>query len=326
MLTFITSGSVATQQIETLFQPIRDLLFAGSRPKRIELVTLVSVSALALFAVSFFGNWVPLADALTVFRSHISVAILACAFASFFLEKRNLSMVLAVSAFFGVCPKFTVQAEQVLSENLEFSLYQKNLLLDGETPEDIAADIIKQDPGFVMLQEVSQKNLRGLEALSSHYPQSVFCRSSMVRGVALFTVHPIIEGSARCYKELDLVVAQVALKDRAVWIASIHLLWPFPYDQFAQAGKIAKVISDLEGDVIMSGDFNMVREGASVARIAGAANARVVGDAPTTFTTFSPIAPLAIDHILLPEAATAVVQVRPKYGSDHKGLLAFFSL
>jgi endonuclease/exonuclease/phosphatase (EEP) superfamily protein YafD len=326
MSTSITSSSFATQHIETLFQPVRALLSVGSRLKRIEAVTLVSVCALALFAISYFGNWIPLADALTVFRSHIAIVILGCAFTSSFLEMRKLSMVLAMSALLGMYPKFTPEAAPILSKNLEFSAYQKNLLLDGETPKAIAADIIDQDPDFVMLQEVSHRNLQGLKTLSSHYRQSVFCHSSMVRGVALFTVHPIIEGSAKCYKELDLVVAQVALKDRTVWIASVHLLWPFPYGQFAQASEIAEVISVLEGDVIISGDFNMVREGASVARIAGAANARVVGDAPTTFTAFSPFAPLAIDHILLPETATAVVQVRPKYGSDHNGLFARFSL
>ncbi|SMX23979.1 hypothetical protein BOA8489_02093 [Boseongicola aestuarii] len=188
------------------------------------------------------------------------------------------------------------------------------------------ADILTSAPDFVTLQEISDANLKTIERLNAHFGSMVVCRASPSRGVALLAKHRIVEGTSRCYPDLDLVVTKVEIDSGPVWIASMHLRWPFPFDQHEQSRRISKILSELEGEVIVAGDFNMVREGSSVRRIGRASGANVAGERKTTFPRFNPVLPIEIDHVLLPLGSDAVVDLRPLLGSDHYGLFAVFSL
>ncbi|WP_141134993.1 endonuclease/exonuclease/phosphatase family protein [Tropicimonas sediminicola] len=281
---------------------------------------------LAVLGLSFAGEWLPLGDSLAVFRTHI--AALTCGIAGIFVLSGGLrtSAVLAVFAFGSTAPLIVSSSTYGALGPDTYTLYQKNLLNFGRTPQAIADDIKAFEPDFVTLQELSTHNLHALESTLAQFPNRVICRSSEIRGVAMLTSHEIVEGTARCYPQLDLALAQVELGNKRIWVASVHLLWPFPYGQHKQARAIAAVISQLEGDIVVSGDFNMVRGGASVGRIERAANARAAGENLTTYPRFSAFAPLAIDHVLVPANSSAIVERRPLLGSDHYGLLAQFDI
>ena len=51
------------------------------------------------------------------------------------------------------------------------------------------------------------------------------------------------------------------------------------------------------------------------------ARAGVQGPTVTTFRALGPLAPLAIDHVLLPQGWEGAKSLRPEFGSDHRGVL-----
>jgi endonuclease/exonuclease/phosphatase (EEP) superfamily protein YafD len=118
----------------------------------------------------------------------------------------------------------------------------------------------------------------------------------------------------------------LAPNGQLIWLVSVHLEWPFPYDQFRQSRMIAKRITELQGPVLIAGDFNMVPWGWGVQRIGKAAGNRRLGAFRNTFDLGSWLLPLPLDSILVPQSATGKVELRPYLGSDHLGVLARISL
>jgi endonuclease/exonuclease/phosphatase (EEP) superfamily protein YafD len=288
--------------------------------------TPVALILLVLLFAGLFGEWVPLADSLGVFRPQI--ASLIGAFGVVFLVSRKyfcgaLFLFCAVAAQTSV---FTASAGYETASSHAMSLYQKNLLVTGSSPEAIAEDIRSTEPDFVTLQEVSNHNLSKIRSLISSYPDHFICHSNKKGAVALLSDHPLVPGSARCYADLNLALAQVDVGDDRIWVASLHLDWPFPYGQANQARRVANVLLALDGKVIVAGDFNMVPWGGSVARITRAIRGQMAGPSVNSFPAFQPLVPLSIDHVLLPSGARASVEARPLLGSDHYGVLTRFEL
>ena len=268
----------------------------------------------------------PFADSVGVFRPQI--AFLTGALGAVVLISRKrfegaLFLICAVAAQASALADSTGHGK---ADSYSMALYQKNLLVTGSSPEAIAEDIRTIAPDFVTLQEISDHNLPQVQSLTSSYPAHVICHTSKVRAVALFSVHPLITGSARCYADLHLALAQADIGEERIWVASVHLRWPFPYGQADQARRVANVLSALEGKVIVAGDFNMVPWGGSVARITRAIRGQIARPAVNSFPAFQPLVPLAIDHVLLPSGTGAFVEARPLLGSDHYGLLTRFEL
>ncbi len=292
----------------------------------VRFAAFASLLVLVFAGASFLGNWLPLGDSLTVFRMHLIFLGLGLAAFAARPGKLSLGLILAAVFIFQWGAPFAASSESGAPDGRVYSLYQKNLLNTGATPNAIAADILTSAPDFVTLQEISDANLKTIERLNAHFGSMVVCRASPSRGVALLAKHRIVEGTSRCYPDLDLVVTKVEIDSGPVWLASMHLRWPFPFDQHEQSRRISKILSELEGEVIVAGDFNMVREGSSVRRIGRASGANVAGERKTTFPRFNPVLPIEIDHVLLPLGSDAVVDLRPLLGSDHYGLFAVFSL
>ena len=109
---------------------------------------------------------------------------------------------------------------------------------------------------------------------------------------------------------------------KRAWVVSIHMSWPFPYDQFEQSQKIAEFIKNLDGPVLIAGDFNMVPWGGSVNRIRAAANNQTFGALINTHALGSWARPMPIDNLLFPKGTVGTVETRPFMGSDHLGVLA----
>jgi endonuclease/exonuclease/phosphatase (EEP) superfamily protein YafD len=111
-----------------------------------------------------------------------------------------------------------------------------------------------------------------------------------------------------------------------VWAVSIHLKWPFPYEQSEQSRVIAHHLQSLDGPVLIGGDFNMVPWGASVRLIGDAAGNVNFGTAENTHILGGRALPLSIDNLLFPKGTKGTVEPRPYMGSDHLGKLARFQL
>lgn len=197
------------------------------------------------------------------------------------------------------------------------TLYQKNLLFRNPTPQAVVDDILARAPDIVTLQEVSDSNRVILQDLSQAYPAQVFCDYASVGGVAVLSRWPAT-GQQLCLPGQGLTALQVMGPKGPVWVASVHLHWPWPFGQAPQARALMAELAALEDPVILAGDFNMVPWGWSVRGLIRAAGAQRVSGLQPTFLKRG--IPLPIDHVAAPGGGS--FEVLPKLGSDHNGILA----
>jgi endonuclease/exonuclease/phosphatase (EEP) superfamily protein YafD len=280
--------------------------------------------ALALAIVALAGGYLgglhPLGDSLSVGRGMASVAVLVLALLAILAGMR-------MAAFGAILLAILTGGSVVLAYVWPgppgtFALYQKNMFHQNTDLAGLEADIRDAAPLALTLQEVSDANLALLANLKDLMPHQHHCRQAPRGGLSVASQLPLVEGSQRCGR--GVAAMQVIYQDQPVWIASVHLSWPWPYPQAEQVAEVGQFLAGLEGPVLMGGDFNMVRWGVSVQRLAAAARALPAGPTGGSFLGLGPLLSLPIDHVLAPSGGR--VTFRPALGSDHRGLLASLAL
>jgi endonuclease/exonuclease/phosphatase (EEP) superfamily protein YafD len=204
------------------------------------------------------------------------------------------------------------------------AIYQKNLRYRLVNPAPVAADILASGAEVVTLQEVHPNTQPVLELLREAYPTQALCPYGPVGGTAVLSRWEAL-GAPVCPRGGGLTALPLEAPFGRFWAVSVHLYWPWPHGQAPQAVRLAPLLADLDGPVVMGGDFNMVPWASSVRRLAQAAGVRHAGPTASTFGLAGGLLPLAIDHVFLPDGWLASQDLRPRFGSDHRGLLVRFS-
>ncbi|MBW4984567.1 endonuclease/exonuclease/phosphatase family protein [Mameliella sp. CS4] len=209
-----------------------------------------------------------------------------------------------------------------------FSVYQKNLLYRNAQIPELAADMLAQAPDVITLQELTSRNGDILDRLAPVYPHRATCPFYSWSRNAVLSRHPVLPGGTLCLPGQGVAGLHLDTPQGPVWVLSVHLRWPWPHPQAAQAAALEEVMAGLEGPVILSGDFNMMPWGHSVRRLTRAADVRRAGPLQPTYWLAPhgwpagqalPI-PLALDQVWAPGGGRA--ETRPLWGSDHAGVLA----
>lgn len=202
----------------------------------------------------------------------------------------------------------------------DLTLYSKNLWFANAQLPALAADIRDSGAEVVTLQEVSERTDEILKLLAVDFPYQHLCRFSGWSGVAVLSKHPI--STTRCSDRRAVAAAQISRDGQEVWIAAVHLPWPFPYGNAGAADQGVALLDDLTGPVVMAGDFNIFPWADSVRRLNHASGTRAAGPIRPTYMLRG--VPLLLDHVHAPGGG--VVTTRPLLGSDHRGVLARVSL
>lgn len=280
------------------------------------LVKTALVLTILLLAAGYLGWLHPLGDSLAVGRGYAAGAL---ALLAVIAGMMGLQM-----AAFGATLLALITAGQVALAFFwpgppgTFALYQKNLYFQNAALAEVEADIRATRPLAVTLQEVSPPNAALLAALAADYPGQLHCQTGRRGGTAVLTRLPVVPGSETCAD--GLAALQVQLQDKAVWVVSLHVSWPWPYDQKAHVDALVPVLAGLEGPVLMAGDFNMVGWGHAVKRLARAAGVLQAGPTGGSFLGLGPALRLPIDHAFATNGGR--ITFRPALGSDHLGLYA----
>ncbi|WP_165352785.1 endonuclease/exonuclease/phosphatase family protein [Loktanella sp. IMCC34160] len=290
---------------------------------------LLAVIGLVVLALTHLGAAVPLGDALAVLRPH--VILLGVPVVLGLLLARLGRVALVALAAVSASAWFTYSDWHGTADRLTgtgaLSIYQKNLLWNGTDRDALLQDIRTSDADFVTLQEVSRENAAIVDGLADLYPHRQICQSAGNGGIAILSRHPLQDGQDGCRAGEGIILARADLPNGdSLWIGSVHLNWPFPYDQARQVPGVIRGLAALDEPVLIGGDFNMVPWGSAVRQIARAARADRVGGYGSTFPGFGWFAPLAIDHVLVPDGTAARAEVRPRFGSDHLGVLVRLDL
>ena len=287
-----------------------------------------AVILIGLAVFGFTGRYFPAGDSVALMRPQIGLLLIVFSVLLLALRARGLalaSLIFASIAVGSVATAF-IPARDDCGKTC-VTLYQKNLMSKAWPRYPLADDIIHSNAEIVTLQEVSSHNQQYMSNLFEHYPTSAICEFRPEQNVAVLTTLPVVEGAEFCLQGLGMVGLQViGPEGQPVWVVSVHLHWPYPYGQFEQAKEIAKHLEDLNGPVLIAGDFNMVHWGGSVRRIASAAGSQVFGPALNTHNLGSWMVPMPIDNLLAPKGSTGTAELRPFMGSDHMGIKARISL
>ncbi|MDK3020484.1 endonuclease/exonuclease/phosphatase family protein [Pseudodonghicola flavimaris] len=279
---------------------------------------LVLAGALAV-AAGYGGALHPALDAVAVFRVPLALATALVALA---LWRRPRAAVWAVVALMTLAagPRLWALWGPLPAQAApDFSLYQKNLMFSLADRAPVIADIRARRADVVTLQEVSRPNQAVLEALREVYPSQNYCDYRSNGGPAVLSRWPMVPGSATCGPGLAAI--QIETPQGRLWAVSIHLRWPWPFEQPDQLALLEPVLRDLDGPKVIGGDFNNTAWSQAIARVSAASGTARVGREAVTFSLPFGGLGVGIDHVLS-TAARGQITVLDRLGSDHRGLLA----
>lgn len=281
------------------------------------------LAGVAVQVLSFGQAIHPLFDSIAHFRLHITV-LLVLGVATLLLVRSwriaAVALTVAIAGVLGMAPALGSIGTRPQGDDKPLVLVQFNMLFRNPSPTKIAEQIRAAKADAVTLEEVSNRNMALLEDLKTDYPYQVFCRSFSVGGVAVLSRWPVSEQG--CGEGQGLAWARLEFDGLPVTIASLHLHWPFPFEQAQQITALDEPLRSLPQPVVLGGDFNAAPWSHSVSRVAEATQTHVASGLRLSFRMaplgFGPWPLLPIDHVLIPNGAETIdARVGAPAGSDH---------
>lgn len=268
--------------------------------------------SLALF-LAVFASLHPIGDSLSVIQLPLGIFALFLAVFRFAPWSRFFVLVMALLAVGQVGLSYRPGTAG------DVVVYQKNLLHLNHRVAQIAEDILARAPDVVTLQEVTPAHLETLkQELGATYPSWQYCPGNTVRNTAIASRWPIYQNQGFCESDGNFAALHLNGPLGPVWAVSMHLHWPWPYEQSRQVPAIMSELIALQGPILIGGDFNMLPWSNAVTQIARASRNQRAGGVTSTFMFER--TPLPIDHVMAPAGGT--IERLPRIGSDHHGLLA----
>jgi len=274
--------------------------------------------------LGFFQRLHPVFDSFSHFRIHFAIiAGIGCLLLTMYMVRRWPLVVVAI-ALFGLAQSLRFESLAV-NANGAFSVAQYNLNYDNERHEDYIAGIRAIDADVVLLQEDNPGHRAAIrEGLSELYPHQDWCNahdSARKGGVGILSRVPLRDGACTSNSLLMWRKITLAGTDGApveMSVASIHLYWPWPYDQHAQIDELGPLIADIAGPLVIGGDFNATPWSDSVRRLREAGGLDRLPGAPMTIHAGN-LVPAPIDHQLHSSELCPVARWvgASSFGSDH---------
>lgn len=283
---------------------------------------------------SLLSPMLPLADSVAHFRMHLLAFLLLATVTLFALSHwlmAGLSVCLVIFGALSLSPALpSLGLSKPRSAGPEVTVVQFNVNRRNRRTVAIAELIRSQGADIVTLQEISPGNRGLLTMLKPDFPYQIECHFKNRHGVAVLSRYPqIAETSRGCRENLGLVWLRVDVGGRPVSVASLHLHWPYPFQQGAQIRRLQQTLRNLPRPLIVGGDFNAAPWSNSVRQIADATGTRVPAGVRFSFRPtlggWSVSSGLPIDHILLPDVLTGKLVLGPSTGSDHLPIVARLS-
>lgn len=157
----------------------------------------------------------------------------------------------------------------------EFSLLSFNVLSENARGDDAADFIVETAPDVAVIMEAP-----GVEPyfdrLATVLPYRAGCDVSATCDLALFSRTPLIDAQVHPLGDLHrlrFITARTVINGQMVTLAAVHLSKPyFDENAWVELYQVRRALRDIEGPVIVSGDFNAAAWSRSVADFAEQAN------------------------------------------------------
>ena len=213
-------------------------------------------------------------------------------------------------------------------------LYSANLWARTKDVEALPPAIRAAAPDVVVLIELGDAPAARLDEVLAGYPHRVATpRIDRPSGPARSVIASRLPLKAIADRPdgLHAVAATVSTSDGPVHLLGVHLTRPWPFEeqwgQISQTMALQAIVEDLDGPVVVAGDFNSVSTGRIGRQVRGDIGLHPAPGFPGTWPSFLPSAlGVTIDHVwATPDLAFAGRRLGEANGSDHRPVVTEIS-
>lgn len=204
-----------------------------------------------------------------------------------------------------------------------------NVWIGNRRPAELLGLVAAEQPDALVLVEVVDGWREIVDLLAPDYPARLDCLHLPGCDVVILAKEPLRDGLATRDPATGtpFVRARLQRADGALTIVGTHLIRPVGVgtlaDQLRQAHWLAGRLAEIDGPLLLTGDFNAVGWGRLMTTLADATGLTLL---PSLHGTYPAPLPwplrIPIDHALIsPELAGATLRTGRHLGSDHRPLL-----
>lgn len=320
--------------------------------KIITFITFLMIVGIFLaFLFASFKSYSPIFDSFV----HIRVLLLWLLIIPVFIfiilpNRRKLLLIVFVCFVFGLANIYLDNKKLVIVRNADFSkqnsfsLMQINLRFDNPNHDLLLQRVKETQPDFITYQEASATWQETLKTLEATYPYRFECNRPFgpVGGSGILSRFPFEQKHPIQYCIFDsaITVATFSIMDKPILIRSIHLPWPWPFQQNSVIQEFERLMAEnfesadntgLIDRQIIAGDFNAVSTSHAVWRIAKATHTNILAPTGSSWSSYSTphwlkaALSLPIDQVLISDHVNAYeFKLLETIGSDHLPLLVQF--
>jgi endonuclease/exonuclease/phosphatase (EEP) superfamily protein YafD len=244
--------------------------------------------------------------------------------------------VVALNAGFVSPWYFSDTAVDAAGNGTSIRLMTANVRARNDQYDRLRQIIDDEQPDIVFLQEVSPQWLAALESIQEDYPFDYAEPRHNNFGIAIYSRLPLDAVTHVDSPPLDYptIIATMTVDGSRLTLINTHPMIPLDQPGFEarnqQLESIAAIVAAVQGNVVLSGDFNTTMWSPAYQQLekeTGLRNARQGNGILPTWPTFMPFAMIPIDHTLVSEKISVVdLRTGASLGSDHLPLILDFSV
>ncbi len=234
-----------------------------------------------------------------------------------------------------VWPQWFPERGRVVDGGPTLSLYSANVLWENADTDAIATSVAEANADVVILIELGNGPAGRIEEILADHPYRIgtpeIGRGGKPARSVIASRFPLEEIADRP-DGLHSVAARVASPMGPVNVVGVHLTrpWPFQYQwgQINQSTALAAIRRDLDGPVIVAGDFNAVSTGRIGRQVQAEAGLIPAPGWPGTWPTRVPsFLGITIDQVYRsPDLVLVERRLGLPNGSDHRPVVTRFGM
>lgn len=221
--------------------------------------------------------------------------------------------------------------EPVGALQAEMTFLNYNVLSGNRTPSQVVDFIVATAPDVALIMETPGV-VEHIPQIEAALPYRLGCERVATCDISLFSRHPIENGKVLeipPFRRSRLVVAPMTIEGVDLTVVGIHLSKPY-FDEASlqELGYLRYALAQIEGPVVLAGDFNSALWAAPIAWLGRAQNLVPGPTYPATWPVELGPLGVPIDNIFTRGDARIldVSAGADSYGSNHRYLLARIGL
>ncbi len=297
-----------------------------------------SIGVLIVTLLGFQGELFFFFDLFSHFRVYLAVLSLLLVFAAIIIVNRLSIYALIISLVINVATIIPFIFPFVIPvDDTEFKLVTVNLWVYNPVKSPAIQFLRTSDADVIVLNEVSSNWKPYVKKLKDMYPYQYFRTNCMERGhcqMALLSKEPWYELTSSNNKASipTFIMARFLHKGVNLTVLGTHLIYPLENGtaelQLRQINSISKIVNDVKGTIILTGDFNFSPWSFLHRRLTGDTELeRAEGGILASWISRSLPIRLPIDHTYFrSKKGSARMELGPNIGSDHLPIITDINL